>query len=249
MKNCQKIICVVGASGSGKTKLAIEIAKVVDGIIISADSRQVYKGLDIGTNKEGAESIYEGHGVHIVDGIPQFLIDIADPSERFTLADWLVEAKKILKLAQKWNKTPIIVGGTGLYVTALTDNYDLKTKTINPNNDYQSLILKTQNDRQEIYQKSDNRIERIFDSLVEEVKNLINNGVSTEWLDSLGLDYRFATRFVLGQLNRKQAINKNQFATHAYIRRQEVWWRHHGQVKPVKTSKEAIGLVKDFLTL
>ena len=126
MKNNKpQVIAVVGPTGSGKTKLAIKIAKKYDGVIISADSRQVYKGLDIGTNKEGIPGEYIGEVARFINGVPQLLINVANPGSRFTLYDWLLTARRLVKLLKRHKKLPIIVGGTGLYISALLSNWEL----------------------------------------------------------------------------------------------------------------------------
>lgn len=125
INNKPQVVAVVGPSGSGKTSLAIEIAKRCNGIIISADSRQVYKGLDVGTNKEGAPGEYLGESARILRNIPQLLIDVVEPGVNFSLYDWLLKARRLVTLISKEGKLPIIVGGTGLYVSALLSNWVL----------------------------------------------------------------------------------------------------------------------------
>lgn len=104
----------MGATGSGKTGVAIELAKEIGGEIISADSRAIYKGMDIGTAKP---SIAE------MDGVPHFGLDLIEPGERFTVADWKKYAEEKIYEIQERGKVPIIVGGTGLYVDALVYDY------------------------------------------------------------------------------------------------------------------------------
>jgi tRNA dimethylallyltransferase len=120
----EKIICVVGPTASGKTGLAIDLAKKFSGEIVSADSRQVYRGLDVGTGKDLGE----------YDDVKYHLIDICDPEEDFSLFAWLKRAKLAVEDILSRGKLPIIVGGTGLYVQAfvegftLTQNVKCKTK-------------------------------------------------------------------------------------------------------------------------
>lgn len=111
-----KVIAIVGATASGKTAYSIELAKKIDGEIISADSRLVYRGFNIGTAKPTIKE---------QDGIPHHLIDIVEPEFDYSAGIYKKEAsKKILEIASK-GKTPIIVGGTGLYIDILLKNYDL----------------------------------------------------------------------------------------------------------------------------
>ncbi|MBU1132372.1 tRNA (adenosine(37)-N6)-dimethylallyltransferase MiaA [Patescibacteria group bacterium] len=117
-----KIIVVLGPTASGKSKVALELAKKFNGFLISADSRQVYREMDIGTNKD---PLTEKNGKYFFDGIEEFLVNVVAPDENSTLDDWLGSARKqISEVGQM--KLPIIVGGTGLYVSALIDNYDLR---------------------------------------------------------------------------------------------------------------------------
>lgn len=117
----QKIIVISGPTASGKTNLAVQYCKKYNGEIISADSRQIYKYLDIGTNKEGA---LLQNGTREIDGIIQYLTDIISPDKSYSAADFIVDAdKKIKQIAEK-GKIPFVVGGTGLYIKALLYGLD-----------------------------------------------------------------------------------------------------------------------------
>ena len=242
-----KVLAIVGPTGSGKTALAVALAKKFNGVIISADSRQVYRGLDVGTNKEGVVGKWHTQPVRIVDGISQLLVDIVNPGDRFTLHDWLQQAHYGLEPIMQAGQLPIIAGGTGLYVTALLDGYQPGGGRFAKNNqpvNFQSLILMPNVDREILYRRSPSRFERIFDALVTETEGLLNFGVSADWLDKIGLDYRYILKYIKKQLSRSEAIEQYQAASHAYIRRQLTWWRHHGQpvlVESVEEAKKAVG--------
>lgn len=144
-KNDKRIICVVGPTASGKTALAVSLAKKFGGEIISADSRQVYRGLDIGTGKDLVE----------YGNIKYHLIDVADPMEDFTLFDWLEMANKAINEIISRDALPIIVGGTGLYVQALVEGFRQYQGKKNQGKRYErdELNKKSLKQLQEIYSK------------------------------------------------------------------------------------------------
>ena len=108
-----KVIVICGPTASGKTSLSIEVAKKIDGEIISCDSMQIYKDMNIGTAKPTVEEM---------QGIPHYMLDFVLPSERYSVADFKEAATDRIDDILKRKKVPIIVGGTGLYVDALTKN-------------------------------------------------------------------------------------------------------------------------------
>lgn len=106
----QKVIVIGGPTASGKTSLSIELAKKINGEIISADSMQIYKDMNIGTAKPEKEEM---------QGIPHYMLDFLSPEERYSVADYNKEAKKRIKEILEKGKVPIVVGGTGLYIETL----------------------------------------------------------------------------------------------------------------------------------
>lgn len=110
----EKLVVIVGPTAVGKTKTSIELAKAINGEIISGDSMQVYKGLDIGTAKVTEDE---------KEGIPHYLIDIKDPIEPFSAAEFQQLARERITEINQRGKVPIIVGGTGLYIRAVTHHY------------------------------------------------------------------------------------------------------------------------------
>ncbi len=126
MKNLPKLIVILGPTSSGKTKLAVEVAHQFNGEIVSADSRQVYKGMDIGTGKDLDEY---GKGSK---AIQYHLIDVVEPSNQFNLKQYQSLAYKAIDGIIKQKKTPILVGGSGLYLQAVVDGYQLSDAK--PNN-------------------------------------------------------------------------------------------------------------------
>lgn len=113
-------IVILGPTGSGKTSISIKLAKTLDGEVISADSRAIYKGMDIGTAKPTMEEM---------DGVPHYGLDLVEPGERFTVADWKDYAEEKIKDIKSRGKVPIVAGGTGLYIDALIYDYHFKGPT------------------------------------------------------------------------------------------------------------------------
>ena len=111
-----KVIAVVGPTASGKTKLAIELAHKLNGEVVSADSRLVYKGFDIASAKPTIEER---------EGIPHHLIDIVEPEFNYSAGNYVEDAKRAIEDILSRNKTPIVAGGTGLYFRVLLEHYDL----------------------------------------------------------------------------------------------------------------------------
>ncbi len=115
----------MGANASGKTGLAIELAKRTDGEIISADSKQIYKHLSAGTSKPaGRWETIRGREVYLVDGVPYHLVDISDPLTTYDAGTFAVKAKALIDSISAEGRTPIIVGGTGMYIQALWNGLD-----------------------------------------------------------------------------------------------------------------------------
>lgn len=111
-----KLLVICGPTATGKSDLAVRLAKIFDGEVVSADSRQVYKGLDIGTGKITHKEM---------EGIPHYLLDVASPMDRFTVMDWKKQAKTVVDDIHARNKLPIICGGTGFYIKSLVDDIKL----------------------------------------------------------------------------------------------------------------------------
>lgn len=152
-----KIIVILGTTASGKTALGIKLAKKFKGEIISADSRQVFKGMDIGTGKDLSDY---GKGRY---KIPYHLIDIIEPNEEFNLAKYQKAAHEAISSILKKGKVPIIVGGTGLYIQALVDAYDLAGSAPDPKR------------RKELESKSVEELYSILEGLKKEFAHNLNN--------------------------------------------------------------------------
>ena len=130
-----KIIVIVGPTASGKTSLSIQLAKTYHGEIISADSRQVYRGLNIGTGKVTTKEM---------DGIPHHLLDVADPNDTYTVADYVRDADEAITHIISRDKIPVIVGGTFLYIDALLGK--ITTPNVSPNETFRKEMETVSND-------------------------------------------------------------------------------------------------------
>jgi tRNA dimethylallyltransferase len=116
MENKTKLIVILGPTASGKTKLAVDLARLFDGEIVSADSRQVYRGMDIGTGKDLQE----------YGNVKYHLIDVVDPRDQFSAADFKRQADRAIEEIASRGKVPMLVGGSGLYLQAVVDNFSME---------------------------------------------------------------------------------------------------------------------------
>ena len=110
------LVVILGPTASGKTAISLKIAKEIDGEIISTDSRQIYRGLEIGSDALPEEDQEE---------VPHHMIGIVDPDREYSLAEYKDDAEKIIKEIRERDHVPMLVGGTGLYISALIENYDV----------------------------------------------------------------------------------------------------------------------------
>lgn len=110
------LLVVLGPTASGKTAFSLKLALEVDGEIISTDSRQIYRYMDLGTDKISPK---------IREKVPHHMIDIRDPDESYSLADFQREAKRVIADIHRRNKVPMLVGGTGLYISSIVNNYQM----------------------------------------------------------------------------------------------------------------------------
>lgn len=292
----KKLIVILGPTASGKTRLAINLAKKYQGEIICADSRSVYKGLDIGTAKPTKKEQKE---------IPHHLLDVVDPGKIFTVSQFQKLSERKIKEISKRNKTPFLVGGSGLYIDSiifglsipeiapdwklraylnklsLKDLYDQIAqkdpefaKKVDKSNKrrliralevikkthqkfshfrqknppkYPILILGIDIARPQLIKNIDKRINvRIKNGLIEEVRKLIDKGVSPKWLDNLGLEYRYVSRYVLGKLSKKDAVDQLKIASHQFARRQMTWFRKNKKIIWIENQNQAEKIIEDF---
>ncbi len=268
-----KLIVIFGPTATGKTALAAKLAHRFNGEIISADSRQIYRGMNIGTGKDYDDYFVNG------ERVPAHLIDIANPDEEYNLVRFISDFNDALNAIYSKDKLPFLVGGTMLYIHAILKNYSLiKTdfpsekfsqleklsleelqkrfleKNPKPHNttdlnEKERLIkaiiiaeeksdeiispIKTNSlnicvlpEREIIYKRIDARLEnRLQNGMIEEVENLLANGISFEKLDFFGLEYRYVGNYLAGKLNYNDMKQKLASAIKKFAKRQITWIR------------------------
>ncbi len=270
-----KLITITGPTASGKTPFAVEIANKTAGEIISGDSRQVYRLMDIGTGKDLNEYTIGDKSIR------HHLIDIKESGEKYTLYDFQKDFHIAYQDILLRNKTPILCGGTGLYIESVLKGYELKevpknqtlreslqNKTLdelttilskykNLHNitdtdskkrairaieiatfqeeqktttlsyaPVNSLIIGVSIDRENRRHKISSRLKaRIDEGMIDEVKKILSLGVAPEDLIYYGLEYKFVTLYVTGQISYQEMYNKLEIAIHQFAKRQMTWFR------------------------
>ena len=275
------LIVVLGPTASGKSALGIELALRFEGEIVSADSRQVYRGMDIGSAKVTPEERAL---------VPHHLLDVADPREIFTVSQFQQQAIAAINDILARNRQPFLVGGSPHYIQAVVDHLDIPpippqpelraqlearpladllaqleeldpraAATIDRQNPrrviralevclvsgrpfseqrrvahplYRSLLLGISWPREVLYKRIDARVdERMEQGMVDEVQDLLAQGISHERLDALGLEYRYISRYLRGEISGEAAmLERLKFAIHDFTRRQLTWFRKDSRI-------------------
>lgn len=211
------ILTILGPTACGKTTFAAHLAADIDGEIISADSRQVYRRMDIGTGKDLADYIVEGRQ------IPYHLIDIAEPGTRYSVYQFQHDFHEAYTDIKSRGKTPILCGGTGLYIESVIRGYEFDGRVMPSMN---SLNIGLKIDREERRRKISARLRsRLAEGMVDEVKGLIDSGVSTAALIRYGLEYKYVTLYLLGELEYEEMVRLLEIAIHQFAKRQMTWFR------------------------
>ncbi len=240
-----KLIVVAGPTATGKTSLGIDLALKYNGEIISADSRQVYKGLDVGSGKVKEEE---------KRGVTHHLIDILNPEEKYNVYQFQKDCNKLIEEISSRGKLPIIVGGTGLYIESIVERYkfskfkrkSFKKKGLRPN----TLVLNLNLDRAKIKSNIQTRLVSRWkkEGMLQEVQNLISSGVSKAWLKSLGLEYRFITEYIDQEFESEEDfLTKLNFESWHYAKRQITFIKRWSYAKQITTKKEAVKSLEEFL--
>lgn len=282
-QSSHKVLVVLGATATGKTALGVHLAHAFGGEVISADSRQVYRGLDIGSGKDLDE--YQVDDV----AIPYHLIDIVDLTHEFNVFEYQKRFYEALAALRARDVLPVVVGGTGMYLDAVLNRYrmvetppnpalraelsalghealverllSLKGKIHNQTDtedrdrlvraieiaeferthtpeaapDMRALILGAKWSRPDLHRRIETRLRaRMKQGLVEEVEGLLAQGVSEGRLRLLGMEYRFVSDLLAGDIrNKNDLIQKLSSAIKNFAKRQETWFRRmerHGTV-------------------
>ncbi|MBR3324096.1 tRNA dimethylallyltransferase [Candidatus Saccharibacteria bacterium] len=239
-KNLTTLI-LLGPTGSGKTGVSIKLAKKLNGEIISADSRAIYKGMDIGTAKPSKEE---------QSGIPHYGLDLVNPGERFTVADWKKYAKAKIQDIKARGKLPIVVGGTGLYIDALVYDYhfkgptghkigDIEQKSCSDRTeikgDYNIIGIKWETEK--LRQRLKKRIDQMFSpELYDEVKKLVQAyGWGSQAMKS---DiYEYAYKYLEGELSLEEAKTKCFYEDWHLAKRQMTWFKRNPKITWLELEK------------
>ena len=220
MSTDQKLIVLLGPTASGKTALAVEIACALDGEIISADSRQIYRRLDIGTGKDLKEYGF----------IPYHLIDSHEIGEAFSVAHFQKAAFDAINDVFSRGKQPILCGGTGLYIESLLANYQFshvphflsEPLDIQFNYTVFGLDPSTELRREKISTRFKARLK---EGMLEEVQQLLFEGVHPEELRWMGLEYKWMVNYVEGVISREEFERGLESAIHQFAKRQMTYFR------------------------
>ena len=270
------LITILGPTASGKTPLAAALAYDLQTEIISADSRQIYRGMDLGTGKDLADYTVNGTVV------PYHLIDIAEPGYKYNVFEFQRDFLVAYQAISEKGMCPILCGGTGMYIESVLKGYRLLPVPENPElraslsdksleeltrilsgykklhnstdvdtvkrairaieieeyyrnapieeRDFpslKSLIIGLQIDRELRREKITRRLrQRLDEGMVEEVKTLLQQGVSAESLIYYGLEYKYLTLYVTGQLSYEEMFGELETAIHQFAKRQMTWFKN-----------------------
>ena len=243
-------IVILGPTGSGKTGVSIKIAKAIGGEIISADSRAIYKGLDIGTAKPTKEEM---------DGVPHYGLDLVEPGERFTVADWKSYALEKIADIKARGKVPIIVGGTGLYIDALIYDYHFKGPTGERIGDFEQkscsdrteikgnyLIVGIKWETEALRKRLVQRIEKMFsEPLYRETEMLTKKygwGSGAMKSDI----YEYVWKYLQGELSLKQAKEQCFYEDWHLAKRQLTWFKRNKDIVWLKLDEVYSFIIKNY---
>lgn len=231
------LVVVVGETASGKSALAIELAQKFEGEIICADSRTIYKGMDIGTAKPSQSD--RGKARH-------HLLDIVKPDQKYNVAMFKQDALNAIDDISKRGKIPIMVGGTGLYVDSVIFDYNFDNKTMGKLR-ANTLVVGIKTNRDEL----DRRIEARVDSMIKsgfanEVKKIGERyGWDSEAMTGIG--YGAFSKYLQDELTLEGARQKTIRDTKQFAKRQRTWFKRNKSIQWVNNSSNAVDIVTTFL--
>ena len=215
------LVCVLGPTASGKTRYAVQLCRELGGCeIISADSRQVYRRMDIGTGKDLSE----------YGEVPFHLIDIAEPGTQYNVYRYREDFTAALRDIRSRSAFPVLCGGTGLYISAVTGGYDFTSRKplSEPSGNAPSSVyfIGTLVSREERNARIDRRLDaRLQEGMVDEIRGLLDEGIDPQVLTGYGLEYKFVTQYVLGQISYEFMREHLAIAIHQFAKRQMTWFR------------------------
>ena len=217
-----ELVCVLGPTASGKTRYAVGLARSLGGEIISADSRQVYRGMDIGTGKDLSE----------YGDVPYHLIDIAEPGDGYNVFRFKEDFFRAYEDIRRRGRVPVLCGGTGLYINAVTSGYDFGShKPLSepgkPSGEApRTFFIGTLVTREVRNARIDARLDaRLQEGMIDERRGLMDRGVEPSVLLGYGLEYKFVTLYLLGQLDYASMRTQLATAIHQFAKRQMTWFR------------------------
>lgn len=235
-----KTIVILGPTASGKTGVGIEVAKKIGGEIISADSRAIYKGMDIGTAKPSLEER---------EGVPHFGFDLVEPGERFTVADFKEYALARTEEIQGRGHVPMVVGGTGLYIDALVYDYKFSEQAKESQEDRKEvctnyLLIGVKTESEILRERIWRRANKLFtQDLFEETRRLVQKyGWFSAEFKAEGAQrqaatsniYQFVWAYLQGEISLEKAIELNFYDDWHLAKRQLTWFKRNDKINWLK---------------
>lgn len=299
-----ELIAIIGPTASGKTTFACHLAHALDTEIISGDSRQVYRSMDIGTGKDLDDYIVDEQP------IPYHLIDICEAGDKYNIFEYQHDFHKAYTDIGSRGKLPVLCGGSGLYIESVLKGYSLVNvpenkdlrkkyeqysldkltkiledyKTLHNKTDVDtvqrairaieieeykkenpmeanefppihSLIIGVDIDRELRREKITKRLKaRLEEGMIEEIQQILDKGIAPDDLIYYGLEYKYVTLYILGQLSYNDMFSQLEIAIHQFAKRQMTWFRgmekrglHIHWVDALLPMDEKIKMVKELL--
>lgn len=231
-----KVIFICGPTASGKTKYTIELAKRINGEIVSCDSMQLYKYMNIGSAKPTEEEQKE---------IKHYLVDEIDPKEKFSVALYQKMAKSAINEIVDKGKTPIVEGGTGLYLNSLIydmdfsgGNFENVSGNNNKTKDYEITLIGLYRDREELYDRINKRVDiMVKNGLFDEVRGLLDMGLTYDDISMKGIGYKEIINYFNGEYSKEEAIDKTKQNSRHFAKRQMTWFRRYEDMNWINLSE------------